>query len=144
MKCEVEFLPVGEASKAGDAIVVRYGEPNAYELMVVDGGTIDSGKLLVEHVRTEFGNDSVISHLVLTHADGDHASGLREILSELSVRNLWLHVPWLSAAGARPYFADKTWTTDGLAQTIREEYDLIAWKSRGRRRRAIFISRLRE
>jgi beta-lactamase superfamily II metal-dependent hydrolase len=126
MKCEVEFLPVGEASKAGDAIVVRYGEPNAYELMVVDGGTIDSGKLLVEHVRTEFGNDSVISHLVLTHADGDHASGLREILSELSVRNLWLHVPWLSAAGARPYFADKTWTTDGLAQTIREEYDLIA------------------
>ena len=27
MKCEIEFLPVGDASKAGDAIVIRYGEP---------------------------------------------------------------------------------------------------------------------
>jgi len=44
MKCEIEFLPVGEASKAGDAIVVRYGEENAFELMVIDGGSIESGK----------------------------------------------------------------------------------------------------
>ena len=25
MNCEIEFLPVGEGCKAGDAIVVRYG-----------------------------------------------------------------------------------------------------------------------
>lgn len=46
MNCEIEFLPVGDASKAGDAIVVRYGDASAYELMVVDGGSLDSGKLL--------------------------------------------------------------------------------------------------
>ena len=34
MNCEIEFLPVGDGSKAGDAIVVRYGEADAYELMV--------------------------------------------------------------------------------------------------------------
>ena len=35
-------------------------------------------------------------------------------------------VAWLSAAGARPYFANKNWTDDGLAKALFEEYDLIA------------------
>lgn len=126
MNCEIEFLPVGDGSKPGDAIVVRYGEVDAYRLMVVDGGNIDSGKLVVEHIRKQFGKDSIISHAVLTHPDADHASGLREILSELPVTNLWLHIPWLSASAARPYFANKNWTDDGLAQALFKEYDLIA------------------
>lgn len=125
MNCEIEFLPVGDATKAGDAIVVRYGEVNSYELMVVDGGNLDSGKLLVEHVHEQFGKQAIISHVVLTHADADHASGLREVLSELSVGNLWLHIPWMSSAAARPYFANKNWTNDGLAAAIFKEYDLI-------------------
>ena len=125
MNCEIEFLPVGEGCKAGDAIVVRYGSDNVYELMIIDGGNKDSGKAIVEHIRAEFGNDKVISHVVLTHGDADHASGLTEVLSELPVKNLWLHVPWISAAAARPYFADKRWTDAGLALTLRAEYDLI-------------------
>jgi hypothetical protein len=125
MSCEIEFLPVGEASKAGDAIVVRYGEANSYELMTIDGGNAESGKALVEHIRTQFGKDSVISHAVLTHSDADHASGLREIISELTVKNLWLHLPWLAAATARPYFSDKSWTDAGLSEAIRKEYDLV-------------------
>ena len=44
MNCEIEFLPVGDGCKAGDAIVVRYGEANSYEIMVIDGGNLDSGK----------------------------------------------------------------------------------------------------
>jgi beta-lactamase superfamily II metal-dependent hydrolase len=126
MNCEIEFLPVGGGSKPGDAIVVRYGDPTAYELMIVDGGNLDSGKELVKHVRAEFGKDKAISHVVLTHSDADHASGLREVLSDLSVLNLWLHMPWLSAAAARPYFANKNWTDIGLTQALHEEYDLIA------------------
>jgi hypothetical protein len=126
MNCEIEFLPVGDGSKPGDAIVVRYGELNAYELMVVDGGNIDSGKALVEHVRTHFGENSVISHVILTHSDADHASGLREVLAELPVKNLWLHLPWMAAPSARPYFANKNWTDAGLAQALFEEYDMVA------------------
>jgi beta-lactamase superfamily II metal-dependent hydrolase len=125
MNCEIEFLPVGDGSKAGDAIVIRYGEVNAYELMIVDGGNLDSGKELVKHIRNEFGNNSVISHVVLTHPDGDHASGLREVLAELPVRNFWLHLPWTFAAESRPYFANKTWTDQGLAKELRSEYDLL-------------------
>jgi hypothetical protein len=33
---------------------VKYGDVNAYELMVLDGGNIESGKALVEHVRAEY------------------------------------------------------------------------------------------
>jgi beta-lactamase superfamily II metal-dependent hydrolase len=126
LNCEIEFLPVGDASKPGDAIVVRYGDASAYELMVVDGGNLDSGKDLVKHIRSEFGENSVISHVVLTHSDADHASGLREVLADLPVRNLWLHVPWLSAAAARPYFASKNWTDEGLTRSLFEEYGIIA------------------
>ncbi len=125
MNCEIEFLPVGENSKAGDAIVVRYGNENNYKLMLIDGGHAETGKAIVEHIQTEFGRDSVLSHVLLTHPDGDHASGLREVLSELPVVNLWLHVPWLSASTARPYFADKRWTDEGLTKEIRRQYDMI-------------------
>ena len=81
MNCEIEFLPVGEASKAGDAIIVRYGKPNAFGLMTIDGGNLDSRKQVVEHIRQNFGGHVYINHAVLTHSDADHASELREILS---------------------------------------------------------------
>jgi beta-lactamase superfamily II metal-dependent hydrolase len=127
MNCEIEFLPVGDASKPGDAIVLRYGEASAYDLMVVDGGNLDSGRALVTHIQTQFGANAVISHVLLTHADADHASGLRELLSsDLKVLNVWLHVPWEFAGLARPYFANKNWTDGGLRGAIEKEYDLIA------------------
>lgn len=125
MNCEIEFLPVGDGCKAGDAIVVRYGDVQNYELMVIDGGNLDSGKNVVSHVQNAFGKDSVISHAVVTHPDADHASGMREVLAGLPVNNLWIHQPWEFAAATRPYFKDKRWTVEGLAQELRREYDII-------------------
>jgi hypothetical protein len=52
MNCEIEFLPVGDGCKPGDAIVVRYGDAQNYELMVIDGGNLDTGKEVVSHVRS--------------------------------------------------------------------------------------------
>jgi len=126
MNCEIEFLPVGDGSKAGDAIVIKYGDASSNELMVIDGGNLDSGKSVVEHVRKQFGKDQVISHALLTHSDADHASGLREVLREMPVKNLWLHIPWLLAEEARPFFKDKRWTEEGLRDTIKKEYDIVA------------------
>jgi hypothetical protein len=37
-----------------------------------------------------------------------------------------LHKQWEFAAAARPYFANKSWTDQGLAQAIRAEYDIVA------------------
>lgn len=126
MKCEVEFLAVGDASRAGDAIVVRYGEPNVYDLMLVDGGTLDTGENIVNHLRKQFGEGAWLKHIVLTHSDADHASGLRTVLEEINVENLWLHVPWLHAAETRHLFSDKRWTDEGLARELKRAYPVIA------------------
>jgi beta-lactamase superfamily II metal-dependent hydrolase len=125
MHCEVEFLAVGTGSKPGDAIIVRYGEPNAYQLMVIDGGHAEAGESLVAHLKKHFGDDVCLEHVVLTHSDADHASGLRNLLREIPVKNLWLHIPWLLAEEARHLFSDKRWTKDGLSAAIKKEYDMI-------------------
>ncbi len=36
---EIDFLPVGNSERSGDAIAVRYGTPGNYKVMVYDGGT---------------------------------------------------------------------------------------------------------
>jgi glyoxylase-like metal-dependent hydrolase (beta-lactamase superfamily II) len=77
MNCEIEFLPVGDSRKPGDAIVVRYGDVNAWKLMVIDRGNLGSGKAIVSHIRSNFGYNAVVAHAVVTHSDADHASGMR-------------------------------------------------------------------
>jgi len=126
MKCEIEFLAVGDGSRAGDAIVVRYGEDDSYHLMVVDGGTAETGEKMVAHLKGQFGADVSLEHLVLTHSDADHASGLREVLRVIPVANVWLHIPWLLSADAIHLFKDKSWTKDSLSAAIKKEYDIIA------------------
>jgi beta-lactamase superfamily II metal-dependent hydrolase len=126
MNCEIEFLAVGGGCKPGDAIIVRYGQPDAYELMVIDGGHTETGETLVSHLKKHFGDDVSLAHIVLTHSDADHASGLRELLREIPVQNLWLHIPWLLAEEARHLFEDKRWTKDGLSAAIKAEYDIIS------------------
>jgi len=126
MLCEVEFLAVGEGCRAGDAIVIRYGEVNAYKLMVVDGGTAETGKNLVAHLKGQFGENVTLEHVVLTHSDADHASGLREVLREIPVANLWLHIPWLLADEAIHLFKSKKWTKETLSAAIKKEYDIVS------------------
>ena len=55
MGFEIDFLPVGEGEKSGDAIALRYGNLSGTRseqtVLVVDGGTLDSGAALVDHVK---------------------------------------------------------------------------------------------
>jgi glyoxylase-like metal-dependent hydrolase (beta-lactamase superfamily II) len=67
----------GQGTKPGDAIIIRYGEPDNYRLMLVDGGYTETGEKIVEHLRRRFGPNPVLQDVLLTHSDGDHASGLR-------------------------------------------------------------------
>lgn len=95
---EIDFLPVGNGDKSGDAIAIRYGTQGNYKVMVVDGGTKDSGKELVNHIKRYYyntsHNTSRVDYVVNTHPDQDHASGLTEVLNNLEVGELWIHRPW--------------------------------------------------
>lgn len=122
---DIEFLPVGDGTKAGDAIVISYGVNGPEQVMVVDGGTVDSGEAMVKHIQKYFSSEAVITHLVSTHPDSDHASGLRPILEHFKVSNVWLHGLWHHAAETLHLFKDKRWTVDSLAQAIRREYSII-------------------
>ena len=90
---EIDFLPVGNGDKSGDAIAIRYGTQGNYKVMVVDGGTKESGQALVEHIKEYYQTDYV-DYVVNTHPDQDHASGLTEVLENLNVGELWIHRPW--------------------------------------------------
>jgi beta-lactamase superfamily II metal-dependent hydrolase len=126
MKCEIEFLPVGSGSKPGDAIVIRYGDESNYQLMLIDGGTAETGDAIVAHLKTEFGAQARLEHVVLTHSDADHASGLRIVLKEIPVTNVWMHVPWFLVTEVVHLFSDKRWTPEGLRNAIKKEYDIIS------------------
>lgn len=125
MDFEIEFHPVGDASKAGDAITLRYQIGDAYEIIAIDGGTDDCGSYLVDHIKRYYGEDAFLNHVISTHPDTDHACGLREVLRNFPVGTLWLHGVWHHAAEMLPYFSDKRWTAEGLSNAIRKEYSVI-------------------
>jgi len=126
MNFEIEFLPVGEKTKAGDAIVIKYETgPGYFQLLLIDGGSAESGKKVIEHVKKHYGQNAFFNHAILTHCDVDHACGFREIVEGIRVDKVWMHLPWMAAGGALPYFADKKMTAQALESKIRAEYDLI-------------------
>lgn len=89
---EVDFLPVGDGERSGDAIAMRFTRPDTGTLahVIVDAGFQDDGEALVEHVQQYYETTS-IDLAILTHPDGDHIGGMGEVLRGLSVEELWLH-----------------------------------------------------
>ena len=120
---ELDFLQVGDGERSGDAIALRYGNPlTGHEVMIVDGGNKASGEALVRHVTGTYGTRTV-QHVVNTHPDGDHSSGLTEVLENLDVKNLWMHQPWAYAAGLLGKFRDPRFTATGLETRLQEALD---------------------
>lgn len=122
MGYEVDFLPVGDGQSSGDAICMRMGDLHSGDrskqlVMVIDGGTRASGQALVEHIRKYYGTNTV-DLVVSTHPDNDHVSGLRDVLEEMDVDQLWMHLPWNHAEDFRALF-NRRLTSIGLKRKIR-------------------------
>ncbi|MES2827390.1 MAG: MBL fold metallo-hydrolase [Bacteroidota bacterium] len=124
---EIDFLAVGEKSKSGDAIAMRFGNYtnnkwNDQTIVVVDGGNSDGGAALIKHVRTVY-NSSKIDRVILTHPDGDHASGLRQVVEEMDVKKIWMHRPWNHWKELHKFCHDGRITTDSFEERLRRAYD---------------------
>lgn len=118
---EADFIPVGTGEKGGDAAAVRVWDDNGAQLVfVIDGGTKDSGKALVSHIQTHY-RTSTVNAAISTHPDGDHSSGLVEVLENLQVQNLFMHQPWDHAVNIKHLFENSALTHLGLQRKIREE-----------------------
>jgi len=91
---EVDFLPVGDGEKSGDAIAIRFWTAATSPVVVViDGGYQAVGEQLVAHIRAHYDTNQV--DLVLsTHSDGDHLNGLSVVVEEMQVGELMMHLPW--------------------------------------------------
>ena len=120
---EIDFLDV-ESRCSGDAIPLTY-RVGQYELIhVVDGGFLDTGDKVCEHIRKYYGNPKFIDHVVVTHPDGDHAAGLRKVLEEFEIGMLWMLRPWIYAAALIPLFT-KFSSVENLKKRLREIYPNI-------------------
>lgn len=122
MPYEIEFMPVGETSRAGDSILIRHGNPAAPSIMVIDGGNQTSGQAMVEHLRQLTGlTTPVVDDLLVTHPDADHAAGAVEVYNGTIVRRVHAHVPWEHAAAVKDLCRDKRRTVQGIADQLRVE-----------------------
>lgn len=120
---EIDFLDV-ESKKSGDAITLRY-EVNGQRLIhVVDAGFEAVGNKVIEHIVKYYDNKE-IDHVVLTHPDGDHAGGLKEVVRRCNIGTLWMLRPWLYADHLLDQFETYN-SADRLAQRLRAVYPHIA------------------
>lgn len=123
---EIDFLAV-ETAKSGDAIGVRYRVNGYVYIHVVDGGYSDTGNALIQHIKSYYDNARYIDSVILTHPDGDHASGLKTLLDsdEFEIGTLWMNRPWLYAAELLPSFKNYT-SVERLASKLKEIYSHTA------------------
>ncbi|WP_175484333.1 ComEC/Rec2 family competence protein [Plantibacter sp. MMLR14_011] len=91
---EVEFIPIGDKTNTGDAILCHFTEPGTMidRVVLVDGGFNETATQIAAHVRKYYGK-SHIDLMVCTHPDDDHINGLFGVLDELTVGELLIHQP---------------------------------------------------
>jgi len=121
---EIDFLNV-ESKKSGDAICIRYQVNGQQKIHVVDGGFQATGEKVVAHINKHYNYPTFIDAVVVTHPDGDHAGGLRAVLEQYNVGELWMLRPWLYADDLIDRFKRFT-SVENLKKRLKELYPNIA------------------
>ncbi len=127
MSYELDFLPVGENTKSGDAILFRFwddtkGETEAdQKICLIDGGYAETGESIKKHIEKYY-NTSTIDLVISTHPDLDHIGGLSYILENFTVKKLWLHRPWQEnlVDGLSDCFKDGRVTDNSVKNKLQE------------------------
>lgn len=132
MSHEVDVLAVGDESRSGEAIAIRFGKflenPADQVVIVIDGGFQESGRKIVERITHEYGTDTV-DLVISTHPDNDHISGLKVVLEDLNVKELWMHRPWLRSDSLKQMAVNRSilssvGLTTKLKKSLEAAYDL--------------------
>ena len=121
MLYEVDFLPVGEGEKSGDAICIRYSNDDgkSWVVGVIDAGTLISGDKICGHIKENYGTN-IIDFMVCTHPDQDHASGLSVVLEKMTVNKVLMHCPWDYVDHFYDSVTDGRVTKESLIQRLKD------------------------
>ena len=121
---EIDFLNV-ESKKSGDAIPLRYSIDDVKRVHVTDGGFQDTGDKIIEHIKKYYDDPSTIDAVIVSHSDGNHTGGLRKVLEDCDVSELWMLRPWLYADELIDRFARFT-NVENLSRRLKEVFPNIA------------------
>lgn len=122
---EIDFLAV-EAKKSGDAITMRYSINGKETIHVVDGGFESTGTAIIDHLKKYYGKNEIVNidRVVVTHQDYDHTRGLRTVLQECNIGELWMLRPWNYSKELVERF--KGWENpDNLSKRLKKIYPNI-------------------
>ena len=121
MPFEIDYIPVGDGERSGDAIVLRFGNldgpRNEQKVVVIDGGFQKAAENMIEHVGSYYGT-SEVDLVISTHPDFDHISGLNTILENMGVKALLMHKPWDHAQEIRGLFRDGRIQANGIGERL--------------------------
>jgi len=121
MELEIDFLPVGEKTQSGDAIVMRFGNLSGtrddYSVVVIDAGFQETGDQVVDHIKDVYKTDR-IDLLISTHPDSDHAGGIPTVLEKLKVGKIWMHKPWEHTDNIAKLFKKSSITDEQVEKQI--------------------------
>jgi beta-lactamase superfamily II metal-dependent hydrolase len=121
MGFEIDFLTVGDSTQGGDAIALRYGNLFGYrheqKVVIIDGGTTESGTRLVQHIIDKY-NTRLVDIVISTHPDNDHVAGLHVVLDQLLVSQLAIHRPWLRPEQLLASFTNSRITLGGVHRAM--------------------------
>lgn len=128
MPYEIDFFGTDKVEKDYDAIAFRYFSniEKRWIVCVFDGGTLDVGEEMCEHLKQYYLKDSdVIDYIFCSHPDLDHAAGLKPILEKNNVCNLVVNFPWCFADYLFDMVRDGRITKESLRRTLREKYPFV-------------------
>ncbi|SJN33435.1 hypothetical protein FM120_08605 [Sphingobacterium faecium PCAi_F2.5] len=95
---------------------------NEQTIFVIDGGDKLGGESIIKHVQEVYKSDK-IDRIVLTHPDGDHASGLRAVVENMKIGKIWMHCPWNHWEELQPFCKDGRITTNSFVDRLKRAYD---------------------
>jgi len=128
MGYEIDYIAVGDGERSGDAIAFRYGNltgegEKSQTVVVLDGGTKESAEVLIKRVQNEY-NTGTIDILISTHPDMDHLSGIKVLLEQLTVKTLYIHIPWQHIEEIKENLKED-FSIEELTKKLQEEFELV-------------------
>lgn len=126
---EMDMLAVGDKSKSGDAILLRYGDLNAggkmQKVVLIDGGYSSTASKIKDILKRYYKcrnshGKYVIDFVFLTHTDLDHISGLVELANDndIEIKCVFMHRPWEEVDKSK--FSDGRFTDESLKRRLKD------------------------